>query len=147
MLNKVVSGFPGIGKSWLSQNPNGRVIADSDSSNFSWSNQSEKIRNPEWPSNYIRHIIETREKADFVFVSTHKEVRDAIVEASIPFTLVYPGPGMKAEYIERYVSRGNTSGFVKLLEQNYQNWIAELAAQQGCRHLVLMSGQYLADVL
>lgn len=147
MQKKVVSGFPGVGKSWLHQNPNGFVVSDSDSSNFSWANQAEKIRHPEWPNNYIGHIQTARNNADIVFVSTHKEVREAMVMAGIPFVLVYPSLEMKDEYIARYVARGNAPGFVKLLEQNYEIWIAELMAQQDCEHVVLKPGQYLSDVL
>lgn len=147
MRKLVISGFPGVGKSWLFGNPNGLTVADSDSSNFSWANAAEKIRHPEWPSNYIQHIREKRDETDIIFVSTHKEVRDAMVVAAIPFILVYPSPDMKEEYIKRYVDRGNAPGFVHLLEQNYETWIAELQAQTNCTHVVLGPGQYLADVL
>lgn len=147
MRKLVISGFPGVGKSWLFENPNGLVIVDSDSSNFSWENAAEKIRHPEWPNNYIQHILEQRDKMDIIFVSTHKEVRDAMVAAKIPFILVYPGPDMKEEYIQRYVDRGNAPGFVRLLEQNYEAWIAELQIQDNCTHVVLDPGQYLADVI
>lgn len=147
MQKKVISGFPGVGKSWLQQNQNGLVVSDSDSSSFSWKNQDEKIRNPEWPNNYIGHIKAMKEATDIIFVSTHKEVRDAMVQACIPFTLVYPSLEMKEEYIARYVARGNVSSFVKLLEQNYEAWITELMMQKHCIHIVLRPGQYLSDVL
>ncbi len=147
MKKLVISGFPGIGKSWLFKNPKGQVVRDSDSSNFSWLNQAEQIRHPDWPSNYMEHIWEKRESADFTLVSTHKEVRDAMVKAAIPFVLVYPALDMKEEYIERYVVRGNAPFFVSLLTQNYDTWISELQAQKNCLHVVLSPGQYLADVL
>jgi hypothetical protein len=147
MQQKVVSGFPGVGKSWLHQNLDGLVVADSDSSQFSWQNEAERIRHPKWPSNYIEHIRDTKGNVDVVFVSTHKEVRDGLVQAGIPFALVYPALQMKDEYIARYVNRGNAPAFVELLRKNYEAWIAELAAQQGCEHIVLKPGQHLADVL
>lgn len=54
---------------------------------------------------------------------------------------------MKAEYIKRYVNRGNQEGFIKLLEANYEPWIKELMTQRGCRRRVLKPGQYLSDIV
>lgn len=147
MRNLVISAFPGGGKSWVAQNPGDLIVADSDSSGFSWASQAKKIRHPEWPNNYVRHILKQQAVSDIVFVSTHKEVRDAMVAADIPFILVYPDLSMKQEYIQRYIDRGNAPAFVALLEQNYETWIAELEAQEGCTHVVLKPGQYLADIL
>ncbi|MBI5421052.1 MAG: hypothetical protein HZA35_01935 [Parcubacteria group bacterium] len=143
----VVSGFPGVGKSTLFNNPNGLTLLDSDSSGFSWLNQAEKIRHPEWPANYIQHIRENLGKVDLIFVSSHDVVRDALVEAGIQFTLVYPGLDMKDEYIQRYIQRGNAGAFVALLQANYEIWIHDLMKQEHCTHVVLQPGQYLADVI
>ncbi len=122
-------------------------VLDSDSTNFSWSDETKTQRNPEWPQNYITHIQENRDTSDLLLVSSHDVVRTALVEAGIPFTLVYPSLDMKDEYIQRYIQRGNNESFVALLEANYEKWITELMAQQGCTHVVLKSGEYLSDVL
>lgn len=143
----VISAFPGAGKSWVADNPGNLTVADSDSSDFSWENQAERIRHPEWPQNYMRHILEQQANSDIVFVSTHKEVRDAMIGAMIPFILVYPGLDMKQEYIQRYIDRGNAPAFVALLEQNYEAWIAELEAQQCYMRVVLKPGEHIADIL
>lgn len=147
MRTKIVCGFPGVGKSWLLVNHRGCSCSDSDSGNFSWQNQAEKIRHPEWPNNYIAHLTEKQGEVEVVFGSTHKEVREALVSTGMHFFLVYPSLNMKQEYIQRYIARGNAPAFVKLLEQNYEDWIKELSEQRGCTHIVLQPGQYLADVL
>ena len=146
----VISGFPGVGKTVLfnfPRLPNPPMFLDSDSSHFSWANQTEKIRHPSWPNNYIQHIRENLGRVDAIFVSSHLEVRNALVSAGIEFILVYPGLEMKDEYIERYVKRGNASAFVDLLKQNYETWIHGLMEQENCTHIVLQQGQYLSDVL
>ena len=51
---RVISGFPGIGKSYLFNNGKNILIIDSDSSNFSWLEPG--VRNPEFPHNYMKHI-------------------------------------------------------------------------------------------
>ena len=149
MKTRVISGFPGVGKSTLFERSEGRgrVVLDSDSSKFSWANEAERVRHSEWPANYIQHIRENHGKAYIILVSSHDVVRDALVEAGIEFELVYPGADMKKEYIKRYVDRGNNPAFVRLLEENYDKWIEWLMKQTGCVHKPLGPGQYLADVL
>lgn len=143
----IVSGFPGVGKTTLFNQNRDLVLLDSDSTNFSWADVEKKIRHPDWPNNYIEHIKNNLDKADLIFVSSHDVVRRALVASGLRFSLVYPSLGMKDEYIRRYVDRGSSEGFVKLLRSNYENWIAELSSQTDCTHVVLSSGQYLADVL
>lgn len=122
-------------------------MIDSDPSQFSWSDKEKGIRNPNWPQNYIEHINDQRGRADVVLLSSHDVVRNALVESGIPFTLMYPSLRMKDEYIQRYKSRGSDEQFIKLLEENYENWILELMTQEGCNHIVLQPGQHLADVI
>jgi len=143
----LISGFPGIGKSTLFNTAGELKFLDSDSTNFSWKDKEKQERNPEWPKNYLDHIASNIDKNDAVFISTHKEVRDALTAAGIPFTLVYPSLEMKEEYIQRYLDRGNNPQFVELLKQHYETWITELMAQKGCTHVVLGQGQYLSDVM
>ena len=69
MDTKIYSIFPACGKTWLyeHQDDYNLKILDSDSSKFSWLYVSvdengnpirgvRKIRNPEFPTNYIQHI-------------------------------------------------------------------------------------------
>ncbi len=134
----VVSAFPGCGKSHLFRNKGDMKILDSDSSTFDKS---------KFPQNYIEHIKSNIGEVDVILVSSHKEVREALVNESITFTLVYPSKDIKEEYIQRYIDRGNDGKFVELLKQNWNIWIDELETQQGCEKTKLESGQYLSDVI
>lgn len=143
----IISGFPGIGKTSLFGRAGERIVLDSDSSNFSWADETKSERNSNWPQNYVDHIEENKDKADVILVSSHDVVRNALTNAGVAFTLVYPGLEMKQEYIQRYKDRGSDEKFVKLLEANYESWVKELMAQKGCKHVVLKQGQYLSDVM
>ena len=134
----VVSAFPGCGKSHLFRNKGEKKILDSDSSTFDKS---------QFPQNYIEHIKSNIGEVDIILVSSHKEVRDALVNESIDFTLVYPRKDIKDEYIQRYIDRGNDGKFVELLKQNWDNWTDELENQEGCEKIELESGQYLSNVI
>ncbi len=134
----VISAFPGCGKSHLFKNKGNKQILDSDSSKFDKS---------QFPQNYIEHIKSNIGDVDMIMVSSHKEVRDALVDNGIDFTLVYPNKDIKDEYIQRYIDRGNEEKFVDLLKKNWENWILELEQQQGCKKIELNGGQYLSDVV
>jgi spore cortex formation protein SpoVR/YcgB (stage V sporulation) len=134
----VISAFPGCGKSHFFRNNKDMEVLDSDSSKFDKAH---------FPQNYIEHIKSNLGKVDIIMVSSHKEVRDELVKNKIPFTLVYPSPEIKEEYIQRYIDRGNTSAFVDLLNKNWNSWINELEEQEGCNKIKLKEGQYLSDVI
>lgn len=135
---RLISAFPGCGKSHLFRNPGGRVILDSDSSQFN---------KDYFPENYLQHIKNNMGKADIICISSHDVVRDALVENELPFTLVYPDRSIKEEYIQRYIDRGNEDSFVKLLQENWDNWMDGMETQKGCDHIKLQTGQYLSDVI
>lgn len=134
----VISAFPGCGKSHYFRNNSDKIVLDSDSSTFDKS---------DFPRNYIQHIKSNLGMADIIMVSSHKEVRDALVENEIEFTLVYPESDIKEDYIQRYIDRGSPESFIKLLNNNWENWISELEEQTGCDKVKLKKGQYLSDVI
>ena len=139
------AAFPGTGKSYYCYNGNWSqyvpegFCCDSDSSKFDKSN---------FPQNYIEHIKQRiADGYARIFISSHKEVRDALVANGLDFTLIYPDKSLKEEYINRYKERGNSDQFIALLEKNWENWIDECKAQTGCKHIVLSSGQFVANVV
>lgn len=137
-MTKVISGFPGVGKSTIFNT--GANCSDSDSSKF------DKI---DFPRNYIEHLKAAiaEGKLDYVFVSSHASVRQAMVDAGILFTLVYPNIALKKEYMERYAKRGSPQPFLDLMDKQWANFIIDCSMQQECSIVVLQEGQFLADVL
>jgi len=127
-LSTVVSGFPGVGKSYAKNNVKTLEIVDSDSSKFSWI--KEGVKNPEFPKNYISHIQECLLDKDIVLVSSHDVVRDAMTKEDIPFILVYPEIGLMRHYINRFIDRGSPTAFIQLVKKNWHSWIDELDNQR-----------------
>ncbi|WP_214771454.1 hypothetical protein [Exiguobacterium sp. s133] len=142
---KIISGFPGVGKSTLFKQQEDILISDSDSSMFSWIEPG--VRHPDFPGNYINHIKSLIGKLDFVFVSSHDVVREALNREGLDYTIVYPSKKIKEEYIQRYIDRGNNEEFVKLLESNYESFINEIEREIKPKLISLKKGQYLSDVL
>lgn len=85
-----------------------------------------KVRNPEFPANYIKHIKENIGKVDYIFVSSHETVREALIANKIHFSLVYPQKSMKAEWIGRCFLRGNEKVFCDLIAKMWGRWIDEM---------------------
>lgn len=148
---KVYAGFPGVGKSNFFKNNQAMLkISDSDSSLFSWVYNEDKVRtrNPEFPANYIAHIKSLISKDyDVVFVSTHSEVIEALIESGIQFEVVYPNRDLKEEYLRRYRERGSDEAFINLLDSKWDMFIDSLENLKDVQRVVLVDANaYMADM-
>lgn len=144
---KVWSVFPLCGKTYCT-NKLGINAIDSDSYQFSWIiKEGEKIRNPDFPINYIEHIKDEITKHDYVFVSSHQEVRTALEKEGIPFVLVYPNRSLLSNWIERYQKRDVNGFFIQVLIDNWDKWHDELDKQKCYNRIILKEDEYLSDVL
>ena len=144
-MTLVISGFPGVGKTHYFLTESSKMIVDSDSSSYSWSRPG--VRNPDFPNNYMEQITSLLGKCDVILVSSHKEVRDALVANGIRFTLVYPARILKEDYRARFLARGSDDAFVELLDTMWDVWITELQEQRHCDHIELKRDEYLSDVI
>ena len=148
---KVIAAFPACGKTYCFDRNEDYIILDSDSSKFSWiTSNGAKTRNPDFPKNYIEHIKENIGKVDYIFVSTHEEVRNALAEAGIDYILVFPSETLKAEWVGRCFLRGSGEAFCKMLAENWDYWLHQMwdeAICKGRKHYVLKSGEYLSNTL
>lgn len=125
----IVSAFPGCGKSFATQNFSEKFkMTDSDSSSFSWVNliDGKRMRNPEFPANYIEHIKDCIGQYDIIFVSSHDTVRDALEEAGLFYFLIYPDPNLIDVWMKRFVDRGNDNDFVTFISDNWDNFITAI---------------------
>lgn len=144
----VISAFPACGKTHFYENNKNYTVLDSDSSKFSWIYvNGEKVRNPEFPKNYIQHIKENIGKVDFILVSSHKEVRDALDEANIKYCLVFPREDLRYEWVGRCFLRGNDEKFCKLIADKWDEWIGELYKDTVHRKFQLYPNAYLSDIM
>lgn len=130
MKTLIISAFPGCGKSYCvkhEQDKFKKMIVDLESSNYSWCEDKNgvKERNSNFPKNYIDAIKENMGIANVIFVSSHKEVREALKEAGLDYILVYPNYYQKAEYLKRYKKRGDSPNFISQIDYNWEEWIEE----------------------
>lgn len=113
-------------------------------------NEEIKVRNPDFPKNYIEHIKENIGKVDYIFVSTHEEVRKALADADIDFILVFPKQSLRAEWVGRCFIRGSGENFCKMIADNWDTWMSQMWDEVICnkrRHYTLSSDEYLSDII
>ena len=132
----LISAFPGTGKSHLFKNNKELKILDSDSSTFDKDG---------FPNNYIEHIKENIGKVDIICISSHKEVREALVDNDLMYILVYPNIELKEEYIKRYKERGNEQVFIDMIGEKWEEWITDVSKQEKCLKVELQKGEFLGD--
>lgn len=146
MQTRIIAGFPGVGKTTFCKS--NRSALDSDSSKFSWTViNGEKVRNPDFPKNYIDHMKHNIGKYEFIFVSSHKEVRDALKAECLFFYLVYPDSRSKELYLKRYMDRGSPEEFVELLDKNWEEWIWQCGLEKRSSLHELNYGLYLDSAI
>ena len=137
----VLSGFPGVGKSYVYEKykfNSDRIILDSDSSKFDKS---------KFPANYIEHIKENLDKVSIIMVSSHKEVRDALLDAGIDFIVVYPDKSLKEDYLKRYKERGNAQAFIDLIDRMWDTWIDEIEDDKRLRSYTIVRPDVFMDTI
>ena len=152
---KVISAFPATGKTYATEKLTklGYKVLDSDSSNFSWVTSTDRvIRNPNFPANYIKHIKDNIGKVDFIFVSSHEEVRKAMQEAGIKYSLVYPNRKALKEWIGRCYLReleGKQTFPIETMVKNWDKWIDTCKDDKYCtnRYILQLHNSYLYDVI
>lgn len=134
-MTKVICGFPGIGKTTAFKEG---ASLDIDSSGYSW--------HPDFPANYLEEIQANLGKVDYIFVSTHLIVIQALQREGIEHTVVYPNRNLKEEYLQRYKDRGSIPNFLEFMEIQWDSFIDDIERTPGDK-IKLESGQYLGEVL
>ena len=100
-----------------------------------------------FPGNYVEHIKEVLSNYPnvVIMVSSHDNVRKAMAEAGIPYTLVYPQRELKGEYLERYEGRGSPEAFVNMMDNKWNDFIDSSESDPTQDRIVLSEGEYLVD--
>lgn len=138
MRTEIICGFPGVGKSYAVRKMRdvGVRVRDSDSSLY-----DKRF----FPGNYIRDIINNIGKYRYIFISSHKPVRDELKNQGVKFTVVIPSINSKTEYLNRYKDRGNDFNFISNLDKNFKSWVLDCSNEDDV--VTLNPGEYLLDYL
>lgn len=129
---RLVSGFPGVGKSWLSLQSDRFIDFDS----TQWSDKS-----------IYAQVASRARDCDVTescwLISSHEEVRRELQALGVDYLFVAPEEGCKEEYLERYRKRGNTEDFIDFLDSNWSYFVKPLRNEIVCS---LSAGEFLGSV-
>lgn len=143
---RILSGFPGVGKSTLAKN-NPSVI-DLDSALFP--------KDETFVESYVKKIMEYLDnpKIKGVMVSTHPQLLEALYEGDLNVMLVAPDASLKEEYMARYEGRGDWEAFLKQLDENWYNYLQDVAcaklhgeSKSLSKRVILKRWENLSDVV
>lgn len=159
----IISAFPGTGKTTAAGLMKEAVDLESTPFKFpvDWEKGSVPTEEAEdWVQKYVDQITLMASECgyDFVFVSSHQEVRKELRKREIPFISVIPQTDLRDEYMIRYIGRGNDMKFLRNIYDNWFDWLHEYdnefingfyvpgtEPQEIVIHL--KSGQYVSDLL
>jgi len=131
MRTRIISAFLGTGKTYYHKKYPDTTL-DVDISIFMECTNA-------FPSNFIEYIRSKIGKYEFIFVSTHKEVREILLDNCIFFYLIYPSPfddNKKEFYLERYRERGDPESFIKYIDENWTKWTKQCwFTEYGCENI------------
>ena len=135
MNSIIVCGYSGIGKTVFAQKCISAVDIDS----------ATIPKDDHFSERYMSRILAYIGQYEYILVSTHPKLRDALAKAGWSVVLVYPQRHLKREYLRRYLARGNSYAYAKLIERQWDEQIAALESETRFPAIVLSSGEYLSD--
>lgn len=134
----IISGFPGVGKSFLGEGNDDFI--DLDSSRYTgedrWQRYKERIEDA---LGIYKHI----------FVSSHQETRDILNELGLKYYVVYPDKNLKEEYLKRYKERKSPDEFIELMDRNFETFIDSIEnnSPNGVKVKLTKDGDFLKTVI
>ena len=119
----VICSFPCMGKTEFANSHDDCKYLNSD---IFFTTMDGKI-NKDFPGNYIAkikwHLVNNRWR--YLFVSSHKDVRDAMKRNKIKFTLLYPSKDRLEEVLKICDERGESPFKKELIKEHWDTWITE----------------------
>lgn len=155
---KIISAFPGCGKTYLYNNQQiyGLKIIDAESHYFT------KTYN--WQKTYIKYIMQRLNDIDFILISQHDEVLQELKDNNLMFVTVAPDNSInlsdrdkkiiKQQWFGRFVLRNNNhvndfDKWLKKMNLMYDEWTNPNFFKQfnPYKHFCLNQNQYLCDII
>lgn len=154
----IVAGFGAIGKTTLGKKYDN--IIDLESGYYQWDNtgfenipyelrkgKKERQKNPKWPTNYYKAVLEAQRKYDVVLTSMHWHLLDFFEENNIEYYLAYPTLDSEEVLEKRCYDRGNNEVFTNKLKINLYDWNEKRKKYHPKELLIINKDEYLEDVL
>lgn len=145
----IISAFIASGKTWLTANAKRLNLSrynvlDLDSTLIP---KVDGQRASDFKAAYLAKVKQSISPNTVILISTHEEIRSALVEEGLNFALVYPPSNSKEGWIKRLHARNSPESLVEIVRRGWSMMLDECENQGGCSHFVLQEGQYLSDII
>lgn len=154
----VIAGFAGVGKTTLAKKY--KNVIDIESSPYRWDytnvdttnleslkGTKDRIKNANFPENYINAIKEAKKKYDVILVWLHPEEILPYYEANnIDYYLCFPNKEALKEYEDRYITRGNNQDYIHKVLSSYEKRYSQFKLNPH-KHIELSLGETLETAL
>lgn len=136
---KIIVGFPGIGKSYVSKDTTGA---------YTWLNIHDEPGYAKGAEDsFFDGVLLLAQEPGVLLLPAHRMVGNFLISQNLAFTSVFPKRGLKDDYLRRYRERGSSEGFVKLVDERWDPFVDNMWYSNGrCNHVELEEGQFLKDV-
>ena len=137
MKTTICAAWPGTGKTFICENTDTQAVEVE-----YW-----KYKDSGRIGQYVEDIRKHIGKVQYIFISTDPEGLKIVNKEGLDIVLVYPHNGLRNEYLDRYIERDSPPDFIGVFMKYWSNWLDELKEQDYCAQRILMSGEYVEDVL
>lgn len=136
---KIIVGFPGIGKSYISKDTTGA---------YSWLNIHDEPGYAKGAEeSFFTGVLLLAQQPGVLLLPAHRMVGNFLISQNLTFTSVFPKRCLKNDYLKRYRERGSSVEFVELVEKRWDPFVDNMRYSHGrCNHVELDEGQFLKDV-
>ncbi len=154
----VIAGFAGVGKTTLAKKYSNVIDIESSIYKYDYSvydnidyeklkGDKYRIKNTNFPQNYIDAINQAKQKYDIVLIWLCDEAIDIYKKFGIKFVVCYPSVDAFKDYKQRYISRGNSQTWIDNLVNYYDKFVVNNLEKSNYEKMILGKGETLEDKL
>lgn len=108
--------------------------------------KKQKIKNNDFPNNYVKFLLEVIDKYDAVLIPVQSDIIELLIKKNIEFISVFPSKKLKKIYKQRYINRGNTEDFIQHILDVWDDKY-KLLKDNNIKIIDIKENEYLEDIL
>lgn len=153
----IIAAYAGAGKSTFASQvenaidmvimPYSRILPESGAEPEKEKGAPWLLTNPCYADRYIAAVLRAEKEYEYVIIPTNKWIIYRLHrEYHRRIVVCCPTDECKDEYRRRFLKRGNSSNFIKIFIDQWEEILPDLREMEHVEHIPLESGEYLTDI-